>query len=412
MLSSKYKFSDDEPFLLSLWNKELLYTYNPDDKSKVFSIDTPPPGISGSLHLGHVYSYTHTDFIARYYRQKGYSVFYPIGFDNNGLPTERLVEKEKKVRAHQLTHQEFREVCHDVISKYIPRYREVFSRIGLSFDWSLEYDTISRDSIKLSQSFFIELFNTGRLERKESACLFDVVDQTAIAQAEVEDIEKVGTMYEIKFSEECIIATTRPELLPAIQAVFYHPDDTRYTHLREVKVKVPVVNKEVLILSDHEVKPEKGTGLVMCCTFGDMQDLLWQQRHSLNVTKCISKNGRMQNAGKYNGLKIKEAREAIIQDLGGNVLKGEEIIHSVKCAERSKSPIEIILEKQWYIKVLDHTEEILKRSKEIVFYPESMRKRLEIWIEGLNQDWCISRQRFFGVPFPVWYSKRKGEKEK
>ena len=402
-----------------IWNASDIYKWDSTkSKEEIFSIDTPPPTVSGELHMGHVFSYTQVDFIARFQRMSGKSVFYPIGFDDNGLPTERLVEKVKKIRAKDLSREEFIKVCEEVVLETEEKFRNIYKSLGLSFDWEQEYQTISSKSRKLSQMSFIDLYNKRKIIRKFGPSFWDVIDQTAIAQAENVDKEQTGILNDIKFKtvngEEIVIATTRPEMLPACVAIFYHPNDDRYQHLKNTRAIVPFFNNQVPILPDEDVEQEKGTGLVMCCTFGDIQDIEWWRKHKLNTIECIDLHGKMKNADFLNGLKIKEARELVIEKLKSErlLLNQNEVVQNVKCAERSGGILEIIPTYQWYIEVLPYKADLHRKNDECNWHPKFMKDRLSSWIDGLNQDWCISRQRYFGVPFPVWYSKRKGEEGK
>ncbi|MDR0288766.1 MAG: valine--tRNA ligase [Rickettsiales bacterium] len=452
MLEEKYSFKEIETKHNILWENSKIYKWN-GEKDNTFTIDTPPPTISGKLHIGHIFSYCHTDFIARFQRMLGRDVFYPIGFDDNGLPTERLVEQTYKTRAKEVGREEFIEMCHEVIEKSKQEFKELFKSVGISYDWSLEYHTISKETVTLSQMSFIDLYNKGYAYRKMQPILWDPVDKTAIAQAEIEDKVFESSLNTIVFSaeenEQIKIATTRPELLPACVAVFCHPEDARYTHLIGKTATVAITEEKVPIIADDKVKIDKGTGLVMCCTFGDELDIYWQQKHNLPMKIIVDQDGRIntqdvipacdqkteewipvsstgmtgrgvipaRNAGIYdeiNGLKVKEARKRVIEILTekGLLIESTSISHSVKCAERSGAPLEILPTYQWFIKTLDQKAQILDKVKECNWRPSTMRKRMEVWIEGLNWDWCISRQRYFGVPFSVWYSRRKGEEGK
>ncbi|WP_395462665.1 valine--tRNA ligase [Wolbachia endosymbiont of Cantharis cryptica] len=431
MLEEKYSFQEIENKYNILWEGSKVYKWN-GAKDNTFTIDTPPPTISGKLHIGHIFSYCHTDFIARFQRMLGKDVFYPIGFDDNGLPTERLVEQTYKTRAKEVGREKFIEMCHEVIEKSKQEFKELFKSVGISYDWGLEYHTISKETVTLSQMSFIDLYNKGYAYRKMQPILWDPVDKTAIAQAEIEDKVFESFLNTIVFSteenEQINIATTRPELLPACVAVFCHPEDARYTHLIGKIAVVPMTGAKVPIIADDKVKIDKGTGLVMCCTFGDELDIYWQQKHDLPMKIIIDQDGRMnlhpphpdvipaRDTGIYeiNGLKITAARKRIIEILTekGLLIESTNISHSVKCAERSGASLEILPTYQWFIKTLDQKAQVLDKVKECNWHPSTMRKRMEVWIEGLNWDWCISRQRYFGVPFPVWYSKRKGEEGK
>lgn len=458
MLEEKYSFKEVENKCNILWEGSGVYKWD-GKKENTFTIDTPPPTISGKLHIGHIFSYCHTDFIARFQRMLGKDVFYPIGFDDNGLPTERLVERTYKTRAREISREKFIEMCHNVIEKSKQEFKELFRSVGISYDWSLVYHTISKETVTLSQMSFIDLYNKGYAYKKMQPILWDPVDKTAIAQAEIEDKVCESSLNTITFSTEengqIDVATTRPELLPACVAVFCHPEDARYAHLIGKTSVVPIIGAKVPIIADDKVKIDKGTGLVMCCTFGDELDIYWQQKHNLPMKIIIDQDGRINLGSVYdsnrshcqgngiteerstkitkegaipphhgiipvcdteiydeiNGLKVKEARKRIIEILTerGLLIESTNISHSVKCAERSGAPLEILFTYQWFIKTLDQKAQILDKVKECNWHPNTMRKRMEVWIEGLNWNWCISRQRYFGVPFPVWYSKRKGE---
>lgn len=432
---NKYKFNESEEKWQNFWQEKNLYKWDENEsRENSFVVDTPPPTVSGQLHMGHVYSYTHTDFIVRHRRMKGMNIFYPIGFDDNGLPTERLVEKKKDIRAAGMKRQEFIQICQDVIIDEEKKFRTLFNRIALSVDWNVEYQTISKTSCTISQMSFLDLVEKNQVYRDSQPMLWDPVDQTALAQADIEEHEKKTFMNDIHFSLEdgskILIATTRPELLPACVSVFYHPDDVRYKHLAGKVAISPLFGVKVPLLADDMVDPEKGTGLVMCCTFGDQTDILWWRKHKLPTKIIISKQGKIENikfdentsdieraesfAQQIIGLKIAEARAKIIELLKEEKLlvAQTERVQTVKCAERSGAPLEILTTPQWFIKTVVHKEALLKKSEELNWYPKSMKIKLDKWIEGVNLDWCISRQRYFGVPFPIWYSKRPGEEGK
>ncbi|WP_248887358.1 valine--tRNA ligase [Anaplasma phagocytophilum] len=408
------------------WTKSKSFIWK-GSKDASFVIDTPPPTVSGSLHMGHVFSYCHADFIARYKRLAGYDVLFPIGFDDNGLPTERLIEKVTGIKAAQVDRGEFIKKCTAVSKEYRLKYRQLFQTLGISFDWTREYHTASTIIQKLSQESFISLYNKGDAYRKLQPILWDVVDQTAISNAEIEDKVFPSIMHTVRFmtesGESIHIATTRPEMMPACVAVLYNPSDSRYRHLSCQHAIVPVGGNKVRILPDDKVALDKGTGLVMCCTYGDETDVYWWQKHSLDTRIIIDKTGRLTGLEKletekslisptqFNGLKIKEARKAISDALEacGLIESKVDIVHSVRCAERSGCPIEILPSEQWFIKLKEHKDALQSLSERIEWQPDHMQKRLYTWIENLNSDWCISRQRYYGVPVPVWYSRRSGE---
>ncbi len=416
-----YNFTENEKKWQQIWQEKQIYAYNPNvAKEETYVIDTPPPTVSGQLHIGHVYSYTQTDFIVRFQRMMGKNIFYPMGFDDNGLPTERLVEKQKQIKAYNMDRSEFIKICEEVVESEEEKFRSLFNQIALSVDWSLEYQTISPLSRKISQMSFLDLVQKEEIYRTNQPILWDPVDGTALAQADIEDKEKTSFMNYITFKTEqgdpLTIATTRPELLPACVAVFYHPDDGRYKHLAGKSAITPLFNEQVPLLADPLVRQDKGTGLVMCCTFGDQTDITWWKTHNLPLKTIITKKGTIdfQHETSIDGLKIKEARTKIIDILKEQelLIKQEEITHTVKCAERSGAPLEILTVPQWFVKTISHKEELLKRANEFNWHPKNMKIRLENWINAISWDWCISRQRYFGVPFPVWYSKRVGEEGK
>ena len=439
ILASNYDTKQIEKKWQDFWLEQQTYRWESDlTREQTFVIDTPPPTVSGLLHMGHIFSYTQADFIARYQRMTGKTVFYPIGFDDNGLPTERLVEKVKNIRATNMPRQEFINICSEVVFEAEQEFRNLFNSVALSVDWSQEYQTISAHSRTISQMSFIDLFKKERAYRKLQPTLWDPIDQTALSQADIVDQELSSNMNDIIFTSEkgdkLVIATTRPELLAACVAVFYHPEDTRYLQLKNQQAISPLFGVSVPILADELVDPEKGTGLVMCCTFGDNTDIDWWKKHNLPTRVIIDKRGRLANmeglgsfewssidaskAKEYisqiEGLKVKEARSKIIELLKAEdlLVKHTEIKHTVKCAERSGAPLEILVNPQWFIKILDIKDKLLKRSEQALWHPSYMKIRLDSWIKGLSWDWCISRQRFFGVPLPVWYSKRNGEEGK
>jgi valyl-tRNA synthetase len=431
----KYKFDESEKKLQNFWQEQGVYVWDKNEsRANTYVVDTPPPTVSGQLHIGHIYSYTHTDFVVRYQRMKGMNIFYPMGFDDNGLPTERLVEKKRKVKASSMNREEFVAICKDVVESEEEKFQILFNSIALSVDWNIEYRTISDNSCKISQMSFLDLMQKGEIYRDSQPMLWDPVDQTALAQADIEDQEKTTFMNDIQFTtedgEKITIATTRPELLPACVSVFFHPDDKRYTHLEGKFAISPLFVVKVPLLPDDMVDPEKGSGLVMCCTFGDQTDILWWRKHELPTkiifTKwgtideiefddtCIDITNAEKLAAELKGLKIKAAREKMIELLKeeGLLIGQIEKTQTVKCAERSGAPLEILTTPQWFIKSVEHKDAMLQKSNELNWYPESMKIKLDSWTKGVALDWCISRQRYFGVPFPVWYSKRAGEEGK
>ncbi len=420
----KYNHKAREKHWQETWEANGVYHWRGDQpRENTYVIDTPPPTVSGLLHMGHIFSYTHADFVARYQRMKGKDVFYPMGFDDNGLPTERLVEKTKKIRAKDLSREEFIKVCEGVSEEARREFRYLFTTTALSVDWNQEYHTISEHARRVSQASFLDLYEKRQVYRQLQPMLWDPVDQTAIAQAEVEDKELSGTFNDITFGikdsdETFIIGTTRPEMIPACVAIFYHPDDARYQHLKGRMAITPLFGVEVPILEDDTVEPDKGTGIMMCCTFGDEADIEKWRKHGLETRIILNQYGKLQDERlesfeTLQGKKASVARENIIALLrdSGDLVESKPITHAVKCAERSGAPLEIMPTEQWFVKVLEHKDALKAKSQSCNWKPAWMQKRMEQWIDGLNWDWCISRQRYYGVPFPVWYIfKRKSEK--
>ncbi|VVB99894.1 Isoleucine--tRNA ligase [uncultured archaeon] len=405
------EFVENERKWQAAWEKSKIYAFDFKSKAPVFSIDTPPPTVSGRMHLGHAFSYSQADFIARYKRMKGFNVFYPFGLDDNGLATERLVEKSRKIRAKDFTREEFIKICLEETRKHEDVMISDFRSLGLSLDWGTLYRTIEPLARKISQRSFLDIYKSGRAYRKEAPSMWCPSCETAIAQAELEDVEMDSTFNDLVFmvkdgKGQLTVSTTRPEMLPSCVAIFIHPSDKRKKELLGKKAVVPIFGQEVPILEDARVDPEKGTGIVMCCTFGDQTDMEWYFAYNLPLRISFTKDGRMTElAGKYGGMKIRDARKEIIKDLGeaGTLVSQKQVRHSVKVHERCKTEMEIMNAKQWFIKYLDLKEEFLKKGRELKWHPEHMRVRYENWINGLQWDWSLSRQRFYGVPFPLWY---------
>ena len=416
MLEKKYNALDKESKWLNYRNDNRIYKFVPDGR-KVFSIDTPPPTVNGKIHIGHVFSYSQTEMIARYKRLRGYNVFYPFGFDDNGLPSERLVEKEQGKKAHEIGREEFSKLCYQTTDKYEAEFQELFSKMGVSTDWDIHYKTVSPSTIKISQTSFLDLIDKGHCYHKESPALWCNECLTSIAQAELETKTIKTTFNYINFKtvedgEEFTIATTRPELLPAIVCVFVNPNDEKHQSLIGKTAHIPVIDVEVPIMADEKVAIDKGTGVVMCCTFGDQTDIEWWKKYNLSLKYIFTNDGRIvDSVPNYGGLKIKEARKQIIEDLqaGGFVVKIEELEHEVQTHERCGKEVEYSVMKQWFIDTMNHKEDFLKIGNEIKWHPAHMQNRYNEWVENIMWDWCISRQRYFGVPFPVWYCKECGE---
>jgi valyl-tRNA synthetase len=415
MLSKKYNPIEAEKKWQEHWKNIDIYKYNPNSDRATFSIDTPPPTISGSLHIGHIFSYTQAEMIARFQRMQGKNVFYPFGFDDNGLPTERLVEKEQGIRAVDMPRSEFISSCLSTTKKYEEEFRNLWLSMGFSVDWNLQYETINPRVQKISQEAFLDMARTGKAYIKESPVLWCTTCQTSIAQAELESTDTETTFNYIPFmveGHELIVATTRPELLYGCVCLFVNPEDEKYSKYIGKTALVPLYNYEIPILSDEKVSLDKGTGVVMCATFGDTTDVEWYEKHKLPYRKVIEPNGNISdNVPLIGGLKVIKARAIIIEHLKENNLlrKSEAITHTVSIHERCGKQIEIIPSKQWYIDILSEKDTYLKAADEINWYPASMKNRYITWVENLKWDWCISRQRYFGIPFPLWYCSKCGK---
>jgi len=414
MLDKRFSI-ENELEIQKLWDKEKAFKFNGVDNRPIYSVDTPPPTVSGNLHVGHIFSFTQSEMLVRYHRLKGENVYYPFGFDDNGLPTERLVEREEGIIAKDLPRSEFIEKCNNTKDKYIKEFQQLFNRLGISADWDLGYDTINELSRKVSQRSFIDLLNKGKAYRKEMPVLWCPCCQTSIAQAELDNKEINSYFNYINFSVEgkpLEIATTRPEFLGGCVAIFVNPNDERYKDLIGKVAVVPLYNNEVQIIADERVAIDKGTGVVMCCTFGDQTDMEWQKDYDLPIKKVMQSDGTInQDIAFIGGLKTIDARLKIIDELQnqGLLIKSEKIKHSVNTHERCGNEIEIINSPQWYIDILSIKDELIKAADDINWHPENMKVRYLEWVNNLKWDWCISRQRYFGVPFPVWYCKECGD---
>lgn len=418
MLSKKYKASESEKKWQDFWQEKGIYRFDRDSGQPIYSIDTPPPTVNGKIHTGHIFSYSQAEFMARYKRMKGYNVFYPFGFDDNGLPTERLVEKTHGIKAHETTREHFTELCLSETEKLEKQFKELFISAGFSCDWGHEYSTISPKAQITSQKSFIDLYKKKKVYFSEAPALWCTECRTAIAQAELETKEIPSVFHYLKFfidgtdGEYVEIATTRPELLAACQCIFIHPEDERNRQLLGRKIRVPIFGFTVPVMEDDRVESGKGSGVVMCCTFGDLTDLEWYKEHKLEFKEAILPDGTMSPlCGKYAGMSVPDARKAIAADLirEGHMIRQEEIAHNVATHERCGTPMEITIKKQWFIDILSNKEAYIEAGNKINWYPAHMQARYTNWVENLEWDWCISRQRYFGVPFPVWYCRACGE---
>ena len=400
-----------------LWEREAIYLFNQGGDAPIFSVDTPPPYVSAAhLHVGHAMSYSQAEFIVRYKRMRGFNVFYPMGFDDNGLPTERYVEQTYKVNKKTISRVDFRELCIAETQRGAKTYEEMWRSLGLSVDWRLRYSTIDHHSRRTAQKSFIELYRKGLVYRSADPVLWDTVYDTALAQADLETVSRKSTLYDITFHATdgigLVIATARPELLPACVALFYHPNDPRYKSLANQRARVPLFDYDVPIYTSDQVDPEFGSGLMMVCTFGDGEDVQKWREYGLNTRIVIGRDGKLTDvAGPYAGLDVASARKAIVRDLEGIglLLNQKRIEQNVSVGERSGQPVEFAMTPQWFIRVLDLKDIFIKRSHELAWFPEYMEARLEQWIRGLKYDWNISRQRFYGVPFPIWYVQETGD---
>ena len=413
MPSGEYDPDAAEPYWQRRWVDEETYAYpdEPVDLNTAFAIDTPPPTVSGSLHWGHVYGSILQDVVARFHRMHDGEVFYPFGYDDNGIASERLAERELDVRHQDFERREFQRMCREVCEEYEAEFTEKMQGVGLSIDWNNTYRTISPEVQRISQLSFIDLYEQGREYREEAPAIWCPECETAISQVETEDDEQDSHFHDIEFmvaedGEPFVISTTRPELLPACVAVFVHPEDDSNEDLVGKHAEIPLFGHEVPILADERVDMDTGSGIVMCCTFGDQNDIEWYQIHDLDLRVAIDESAHMTAvAGEYEGLHASEAREKIVADLddAGALSDRWEISHAVNVHERCGTSVEFLVTEQWYIKVLDKREEYLQAGREMEWFPEKMFTRYKHWVEGLQWDWLISRQRSSGIPFPVWY---------
>ena len=407
MEPGEYDHHEVEAAARALWEAHDVYRYDPGvlDGRPTFSVDTPPPYVSAAhLHVGHAMSYSQPDFIVRYRRMQGERVFYPIGFDDNGLPTERYVEQAYGVRAVDMPRAEFVALCLAETQRTAARYEDLWRRLGLSLDWSLRYSTIDARCQRTAQTAFVRLYEAGYVRRAQEPILWCPEDRTSLAQADVEDLERTSRLHTIRFGENALIATTRPELLPACVALYHHPADPRYTEL--ATARVPLFDYEVPVLADEDVDPEYGTGLMMVCTFGDSEDVLRWRRDHLALRLVVEPDGRLgELAGEFAGLTVSQARSAIVKALeqAGRLVESVPVRQVVGVHERCQTPVEFQIRPQWFVRVRENADRFRARAAELEWIPPFMQRRLEDWIDGLKWDWNITRQRRYGVPFPVWF---------
>ena len=405
-MTKRYNAKEVEEKIRKFWEKEKIYKFDPKKKGKVYSIDTPPPTVSGDMHIGHAFSYAQQDFIARFRRMFEGRLFYPFGTDDNGLPTERLVERLKKVKSVDMSRADFIKLCLKTLKEITPDFVQSWKNLGVSCDYDIFYSTIDKNTQKISQKSFIDLYKAGHIYKKEFPTLWCPECQTSIAQAELEDKELGSYFSTVKFNVEgkdLLIATTRPELIPACVAVFVHPDDKRYKKLVGKKAKVPLFDYEVPIFADKSADIEKGTGAMIVCSYGDKFDVDSINRYKLAPKIVFNKDGTL-NFGKYKGKKIKDTRKQILQDLREKSLISEQkqIQHVVNVHDKCGIEIEFLPTEQWFIKILDKKKKLVEQGEKIDWYPKFMYKRYENWVNGLEWDWNISRNRHFGIPIPVW----------
>ncbi len=437
----------------AVWDERHTYAFDPADEGRpIYAIDTPPPTVSGSLHAGHVLSYTHTDIIARFKRMRGHNVFYPMGWDDNGLPTERRVQNyygitcdpsipfvpnfvptpkpDSKERHAPVSRTNFIAACQKLTAEDEQAFENLWRTLGLSVDWDRTYTTIGQRYQRVSQLSFVRLFRTGHLYHAESPTLWDVDFQTAVSQAELEDRETDGEFFSIAFeladgTGKLEIQSTRPELLPACVALVAHPEDKRYSQFFGKSAVTPLFGIEVPILAHPLADPEKGSGMAMVCTFGDMTDVQWWRDLELPTRSIIDRYDRLvpvdftserfpsrdpESAAEcYEEMSAKSVRQArkaiatLLEERRCFLAEPRRIRHAVKYYEKGDKPLEVVTSWQWYIRTLNHKDLLLRLGEELNWIPPFMKVRYDNWVRGLASDWNISRQRYFGIPIPVWY---------
>ena len=465
-LPRRFEPAEAEPRWRALWDEWGIHNFDPSrPREETFVVDTPPPTASGSLHVGHVFSYTHQDLIVRYQRMKGRNIFYPMGWDDNGLPTERRVQNVFNVRSDPfmaydadlkvgrvdpktkprdlprptvISRRNFIELCHIVTAEDEVAFKDLWKMLGLSVDWNEEYATIDDRSRSIAQLSFLDLYEKGHIYQVDAPTMWDVDFATAVAQAEVEDRERDGAFHDIEFGTEdggnFVIATTRPELLAACVGIAAHPDDERYKPLFGKMAISPVYRVPVPIFPTELADPEKGTGVLMVCTFGDQTDVQWWREQSLPLRQVLGRNGLIvdrhygdegwesndpdlanANYAEIIGKRVNQARRIVVEQLqdpanaavagGGAPLQGEprRIKHAVRFFEKGDSPLEYLTSRQWFVRLMDKKDQLTEKGRQIKWHPAYMGKRYEDWTANLGLDWAISRQRYFGVQFPVWY---------
>ena len=416
----KYDAHEIEERWKAFWVAEKIFSFDEQSQAPLYVVDTPPPYVSADhLHAGHIMSYAQAEFIVRYKRMKGFNVYYPMGFDDNGLPTERFVEKKYEIDKSKITRPEFVKLCLEETKKGAATYCQLWHDLGISVDWNHTYSTINEHSQRIAQRSFIDLYKKEHLYRAEKPVMWCTHCQTTLAQADLDDLSRETEFVYIEVPVESggalTFATTRPEMYPSCVGISVHPDDERYQKYIGKIITMPLTNAKILLTTDEKIDPTFGTGVVYYCSSGDAQFLDWEARHSITKEDkkyILGPDGRMnKDAGKYEGLTVVEAKQQITADLTelGAVKKVEKIQQVVNVHERCDTPIEYVTSKQWFIKIVDQKEKWLELGRQVNWYPESRRNDYETWVNGLNWDWCVSRQRYYGVPIPVWYDKKTGE---
>lgn len=398
---AKIDFHEIEERVRKFWEERKIFKTKNLSSKNIFSIDTPPPYISGNMHIGHAFSYSQQDIIIRFMRMRGFNIFYPFGTDDNGLPTERFIEKTNKVKSKKMGRTQFIDLCLDTLKKVTPNHIQDFKNLGISADYEMYYSTIDDKSRKISQKSFIDLYKNGDAYQKDYPTMWCSDCRTSIAQAELEDKEFSSKFFTLRFSvdgKDLLIATTRPELLKACVAVFVNPKDKRYSSIIGKKAKVPLFDFEVPIIADESAQIDKGTGVLMICSYGDKFDVDAIKRHNLAPKTIIDKDGTIE------GVPVKKFREEILEKLKkANLIKEQkDIRHIVNVHDKCGTPVEFISTNQWFIKILDKKQKFLEQGNKINWHPKFMKKRYDNWVKGLEWDWSISRNRHFGVPIPVW----------
>jgi len=417
-LPKKYNFAEIERKWQQKWEEMGIYHFDWNDTHRPsYSIDTPPPYPSGEFHMGNILNWTYFDIVARYMRMRGYNVLFPQGWDCHGLSIEIQVEKEQKIRKRDAPPDQFRKWCEQLIERYIALMKDSILKLGCSIDWTTEYRTMDPDYWRRTQLSFILLHKKGYMYQGTHPVNWCPRCETAIADAEVDYEKRQGALHYIRFplegtSEHLLIATSRPEFIPACVAVEVNPEDERFNKYIGKSIVVPVVNRTVKIIADEAVDPSFGTGVVMICTYGDKEDVKTVMKHKLPVIRLLTDNGRINKNGyKYSGLTINQARKTIVEDLeaSGLLKKVEQLPQEVGVCDRCKTHVEILEHKQWFMKTRTLTNEVEKTANKVVWYPDYMKMRLIDWTKSLDWDWVISRQRVFATPIPVWYCKNCGE---